>query len=99
MANEIEVKAYDNWMGSIETANIIITTPKGSILAMEKVEPVKNKYKWSESAEAKKLVWRVYELICEEKKKPEQKGFTYKIKLTKEEILLWALYSNKQYNS
>ena len=88
---EYEVKFSENWYGSLEYAYIDITTKKGTTLRIDKWEPAKFQFKWSENEECTKLVWDVYKRILEAKKNNQKN-----IKVTKNEILLLAQYSQHQ---
>ena len=88
---EYEVKFSENWYGSLEHAYIDITTKKGTTLRIDKWEPAKFQFKWSENEECTKLVWDVYKRILEAKKNNQRN-----IKVTKNEILLLAQYSQHQ---
>ena len=97
-ANDV-IKTYpctirESWYGSLETAYIDITTPKGTSLRIDKWPPAKLKNKWTENETVAKLVWDIYGRCCEEQKKSGK--YNNIIHLTKAEIMLIKDYSDRQ---
>jgi hypothetical protein len=72
-------------MGSLETAYLRITTPKGTTLSFDKWPPAKLKNKWTENNTVYDLIWKIYNA--------SSVGW---IELTKDEVLLLKEYSNLQ---
>jgi predicted RNA-binding Zn-ribbon protein involved in translation (DUF1610 family) len=81
-------KIEERWYTSLEGAWLSITTPKGTTLTIWKLPKAYYENKW-DSGEGKTpisiLVWKVYN--------SHQSGT---IELTKEEVLLWKSFSDKQ---
>lgn len=86
-AKKFTCKIQDRWMGSLESAYIQIITPKGTSLQIDKWPPSKLPNKWdtANGTLIQKLISKVYNYAD-----------SGTIDLTKEEVLLWKSYSDKQ---